>query len=325
MVLTAPFAGGPVRVGVVGAGPIAREHLRAVAASEHAVAVGVAGRDPARLAAVSAEFGVPVVVGIEALWRAAAPELVVLCVGTLELADAVAEAAAFPWTILMEKPPGRNLAEAERIGALLGDRPAFVALNRRFLGATRAVRAGLETDAAEGPRFVTVQDQQDIAAFAALPRKTALEARGLMYANSIHLIDYFRALGRADLVEVEPSGRFDPDRTFCQVARLSYANGDEGLYQGFWRGAGGWSVSVTTAAARYRMAPLESAERLAAGSRTATMLPADPADSRCKPGFLRQVEAAVAAARGIPSPAPRFAEALETMRLISAIYGGYEA
>ncbi len=317
--------GGPVRVGIVGAGPIAREHLRAIAACEDTVAVGVAGRDPARLAAISEEFGVLGVSGVEALWRSAAPELVVLCVGTLELVDVIAEAAAFGWTILMEKPPGRNLSEAEKIGALLGDRPAYVALNRRFLGATLATRRALDADAAKGLRFITVQDQQDIAAFAALPRKTELEARNLMYANSIHLIDYFRSLGRAELAAVEPFGRFDPETTFCQVARLRYANGDEGLYQGFWRGAGGWSVSVTTAAARYRMAPLETSERLAAGSRTPEMLPADPADARCKPGFLRQIEAAAAAARGLPSPAPRFSEALETMRLIGAIYGGYEA
>lgn len=315
-----------MRCALVGAGAMARAHGKAFAAVEGVVLCGLVGRDAGRAAAAAAELGVGCYPDLAALWEAQAPELLILCVDTVALSAVIGEAVAYPWRLFMEKPPGYNLSDALRIRDLLAGRPdaapAWVALNRRHFGATRQLRAALEAD--PGPRFLTVTDQQNIADFAALPGKSRLEAGNLMYANSIHLVDYFHALGRAPLAEVRPLGAFEPGRTLCHLALLRYANGDEGLYRGLWQGAGGWSVEVATPAGCYSLRPLEQGAFQPRGSRAARPFPADPEDAAIKPGFLKQARAVVAAAAGRPSEAVTFEEALRTQRLIHAIFGGYE-
>jgi predicted dehydrogenase len=301
---------------------MAREHARAFAALDGVELCGVVGRSTERAAALAADYGMRSYEDLDALWAAEQPDLLIITVNTVILSRVIEAAVAWPWVLFMEKPPGCNLHDALRIEAMLGGRTAYVALNRRFLGSTIQTRQRLASD--PGPFFITVSDQQDIEAFAAMPGKDRLEANNLMYANSIHLIDYFHALGRAPITDVQPVAPFEPRRTLCQLARIVYANGDEGLYQGVWQGAGGWGVKINTPAGCYEMRPLESGSFMAARTRVPQPYPADPDDAAFKPGFHKQARTVVSTVRGQSQDAISFAEGLKTMRLINAIFGGYQ-
>jgi len=312
------------RVGLIGAGAMAREHGKAFSSLPNVEIVGLVGRTPDRAQKTAECFGTKAFNSLAELYEKANPDLIVICVSTPELSTVIETAVQYPWEIFMEKPPGFNPSDTMRIEQTLRGRIAYVALNRRYLPSTLAVKTELERIPVGDPIFISVQDFQDIDAFASLPGKTILEARNLMYANSIHLIDYFHSLGRCEVDDVQVSEPFHPDRTFCQVARIFYKNGDEGLYQGFWKGAGRWGVRVNTVSGCYTMSPLEDVEFQKAGTRGNEALPLEVNSDNLKPGFKNQAQAVIKAISGNPSDAVTFHDSLGTVYLIRRIYGGFQ-
>lgn len=83
----------------------------------------------------------------------------------------------FPWTVLLEKPPGLNVPDAEEIfaAARAKNSRVLVALNRRFLSSTRAALADLARY--DEPKFIRVEDQEDQAGAMVLGRPPVVRAR----------------------------------------------------------------------------------------------------------------------------------------------------
>ena len=311
---------GVTRVAFVGAGVTARAHAKAFAACGAELA-GVASRTRTSAAAFAAEFEIPVVADSPAqLWRETSADLVVLCVSDAQIRAAATAVLAQPWAILMEKPLGLDLDEAEAIArmAAVRDGPRVaVGLNRRALAATRTVLA--DVTATAGTRFVRVEDQQSVADRIAAgdePRLASLQ----MYANSIHLIDYFAVFCRGAPRRVHRIAPWTPSAPGPVVAAIEYESGDIGMYEAMWERPGAWSCVVVTPARRWELRPLETVTRQDAGSRVRAQVPPDPEDEAFKPGFLAQARAALAMARGDGAPYATLADALATTRLIAEIY-----
>lgn len=140
-----------------------------------------------------------------------------------------------------------------------------------------------------------------------------------MYANSIHTIDYLRIFGRGNIASVDPVLRWDPGNPGPVVCKIRYDSGDVGLYEGIWHGPGPWAVAVTTAEKRWEMRPLEQLTVQELGHPPQSV-DSDALDASFKPGFHRQAQAAVRAARGESSDAVSLADAIETMCLIERIF-----
>jgi predicted dehydrogenase len=230
------------------------------------------------------------------------------------------QAFQHPWTLLIEKPVGHTLAEARQIeqqAVALGAR-AYVALNRRFYGSTLQVQQALQ--GIDQPRLVTILDQEDAAG--ALAAGQPLEVvRHWMYANSIHLIDYFTQLCRGDHLATQVLTPWNPAAPGSVIAQLQFSSGDIGLYQAVWNAPGPWSVAVCTPPLRGELRPIEQLSLQRAGSRQAEPQAADPLDQQFKPGLLRQAQAAIRAARGQATTLPSLAEANRSMALVASIYG----
>jgi predicted dehydrogenase len=309
----------PCKVVVVGAGYTAREHVRALRDVPGVSLAGIHSHTRSRAEGLAAEFGIEAVCdSVPELYERSAAALVFLAVPELSM-NAVAKASfEFPWTVMMEKPPGYNLADALDIerAAEVKQRRVLVALNRRFLSA--ALRAKAELSQTPVRRFVKVQDQQDQAA-ALQAGQPAEVVRNWMYANSIHTIDYLRVFGRGRITSVDPVLRWNPERPGVVVCRIAYDSGDVGLYQGIWHGPGPWAVTVTAAEQRCEMRPLEKLTLHRLGQ-APQRVESDPLDTNFKPGFRRQAEAAVRAACGIAGESATLADAVETMRLIARIF-----
>jgi hypothetical protein len=142
-----------------------------------------------------------------------------------------------------------------------------------------------------------------------------------MYANSIHVIDYFLMLGRGKIRAVEPVIPWNPDEPRYVVAKVSFDSGDVGLYEGIWSGPGPWAISVDTLEKRWEMRPLEQASFQIAGQRKMVTVESHPWDMQFKPGLRLQAEKAVAATKGQLTDLPTLSSVLETMRLVQAIFG----
>lgn len=308
------------RAAVIGAGYMAREHIRALRDIRAVTIAGIHSRTRARAETLAAEQGgVPVFDSIAELYDRTRAHLVVVAVPELSTNPVCQAVFEFPWTVLIEKPAGYDLADAIAIEAAARERNrrAFVALNRRSYGSTRAVVADLDTRT--GPRLITVLDQEDpVAALAAHQPPQVVE--NWMYANSVHLVDYFLQLGRGPVTRVERLVRWNARDPRYVVAQMSFESGDVGIYQAVWRGPGPWSVSVVTEEMRWELRPLEQAARQPAGQRTTEAIPVDPWDVEFKPGLRAQAGQAVDAALGRPTSLPTLADGIATMRLIQDIY-----
>jgi len=307
-------------VAIVGAGLMSREHVRAFQVIPGVSITGIFSRTRAKAEALAVEFGIAHVCdSIYELFDKTNARLVVVSVPELS-ANAVCTACfEYPWTALIEKPAGYDPADAAAIVAIAGRkrRRAYVALNRRHYGSTRAVLADLANH--PGPRLIKVQDQEDRvrALLAGQPR---LVVDNWMYANSIHLIDYFTFLGRGKIIDVSPVIRWNRGAPGYAAARITFDSGDLGLYEAVWEGPGPWSVSVNTPDKRWEMRPLESATFQLAGKRVLEPMETGNWDTLFKPGLRRQAELAAQAALGADTELPTLRDALETMRLVKAIY-----
>jgi predicted dehydrogenase len=221
------------RVAIVGAGYMARERspFQSCAGVE---GVGLHSRTRARAEALAAEFHVPGVYDtIQAMAEGTRADLVVVTTPELETNAVCRATFAFPWTVLIEKPAGYDLADAEDIEAVAraANRRAYVALNRRFYGSTRTVATDLATQ--DGQRLIVVRDQEDPRA-ALAAGQPALVVKNWMYANSVHMIDFFRVFGRGTVTGVDRVIPWNADAPGFVAARVSFSSGDIGLYEAIW-------------------------------------------------------------------------------------------
>ena len=306
-------------IAIVGAGNMAREHIRAFASLPGVTVAGITSRTRARAESLAAEFGIRHVCdSIDELHQATGAVLCVSTVFETAMRDVAIECCRYPWTVLLEKPPGIDLAAAVEIDSAAKERgrTVLVGLNRRFLSATRAALNDLAS--CPGPRFIHVQDQQSLAVAHDLNHPPEVVARW-MYANSIHLVDYLRCFGRGRVNDVQLLSP-PPNGLDVVVARVVFSSGDVGLYEAVWDGPGPWAATVTTSTKRWELRPLEQARYQMTGERRLVDVAVDDDDVQFKPGFKRQAEHAVAAACRLPNESTTLTEALETMQLIQAIY-----
>jgi len=105
------------------------------------------------------------------------------------------------------------------------------------------------------------------------------------------------------------------------MAKIQFASGDIGLYEGIWDGPGPWSVSINMPEKRWEMRPLETTSYQLAGQRKLEPVESHPWDQQFKSGLRLQAEQAVAAAQGYGTELPTLADSLKSMRLVKSIFG----
>ena len=310
-----------VRVAFIGAGYMATEHLRAFSACSGVQLVGIHSRNTNRAEALAQSYpSLKVFPTIETLYTQTNPDLVVIAVPELACQVVCEEAFKYPWALLIEKPVGYNLSVANQIeqkAAALEAR-AYVALNRRFYGSTLQLQRKLQ--GINEPRLITILDQED-ANSALAAGQPAEVVNNWMYANSIHLIDYFSQLCRGEHLHTEVLTQWNPEDPGPVIAQLRFSSGDIGLYQAVWNAPGPWSVAISTKALRAELRPIEQLRIQKVGSRHDELIETDPLDEQFKPGLLRQAEAAIQAARGENSSLPDLKEAKRSMAIVASIYG----
>lgn len=310
-----------LKVAFVGAGYMATEHMRAFASLPDVEIAGIYSRTRERAEKLAASYGGRVCNSVSDLYAKTGADLVVVTVVELSMAEVASECFTHPWTVLLEKPAGYDLADATRIrdAAARARSRAFVAFNRRAYSSTRQALELLGSHSSG--RFIKVIDQQDQQAAMLQHNQPELVARNFMFANSIHLIDYFRVLARGEVAAVEPIIRWDAAKPGLVLAKIDFTSGDVGLYEGIWDGPGPWIVSVNTPEQRIEMRPLEQVTVQLRGTRAVTKLDIAPDDTAYKPGLRYQAMQAVAAARKEPANLATIEDSWHSMKLVADIFG----
>lgn len=309
-----------IKVAVIGAGRMAREHLRAFRDIPGVHLVGICSRTRKRAEDVAKEFNVAEVSdSVKELYRKTSPHLVVVAVSVVSMSAVSRACFEFPWTILLEKPPGYALSEAVQIQKWAEDkkRKVFIGLNRRFLSSTRTVQSDLAGD--KDLRFIHVQDRQNMQEATSYGHPD-LVVENLMFGNSIHVIDYLRIFGRGKITSIKPILKWNAKTSNVVIATVTFDSGDMGLYEGVWRGPGPWAVKVITPNKHWVMQPLEQAAYYLVGQKNPNTIPLHLWDQQFKPGFRLQAEEVIAATLGQPTDVPTLNDAVETMKLIAGIF-----
>lgn len=141
-----------------------------------------------------------------------------------------------------------------------------------------------------------------------------------MYANSIHLVDYFSIFCRGKLKSVSPVICWDLLNPKYVVAKLEFDSGDIGLYEAVWNAPSPWAVSIITPKVRWDMTPLEVATRQDYGDRKKNDIILDNWDNQFKPGLRVQAQLAVKAVHCQNTILPTIDDAIQTMHMIKLIY-----
>lgn len=311
-----------ISVAVIGSGYMASEHIKAFQSLANVHVKGIYSRNFEKASKLASELNVPFVAqSIEHLYEITKAQLVIVAVSETAVPLLIDLLCQQPWTLLMEKPVGLNLQESLTIQAKAkaAGRAILVAMNRRFYHATQMVSQAL-TECSALKRFVQVQDYQCLES-ARLFNPPQAVIDNYMYANSIHLVDYFNIFCRGQVKQVQVVQPWDSQRLNPVIAHIQYDSGDEGLYQGIWHGPGPWNVAVVTEAAYYEMRPLEKAFVRTRSERALTAMPTSIDDTDFKPGLKAQAQHAIQFIQNQENHSTTLAESMRTMRLIHEIYG----
>jgi predicted dehydrogenase len=309
-----------LRIAFVGAGYMAEEHVKAFADASDVQLVGICSRGQERAQSLAGKYAIDqVFTSIAQMYAEAMPQAVVVSVPELATAKVCGEVFEYPWTSLIEKPVGYNFVEAKSLveKAKAKVHRAYVALNRRHYSSTRGVLADLEGHSDQ--RLVHVLDQENpLAALQAGQPPAVVD--NWMYANSIHIIDYFKLFCRGDLQDVNHVIKWNADSPGFVLAKLAFSSGDVGIYEAVWNAPGPWAVTVTTHKKRWELRPLEQGFTQLYGSRKSEAMQVDPCDVKFKAGIRLQAKELLSVLRGEPAFLPTIEDALETMDLVRQIY-----
>lgn len=309
------------KVAIIGAGSMAREHIRAFGSIPGVKVTGLHSRTRGKAELLAGEFGIENVCDdIASLKDKSGADLVVVAVPELAANVVAKEAFAQDWAVLLEKPAGYDLDDAEDLFAAANGhaKPVMVGFNRRFYSSLRAVLKDINQR--DELRYVHIQDQQSYveARFHGHPEKVVEK---FMYANSIHVVDMIICLCRGDITEVRQIMPWKGEETEIVLAHISFDSGDTALYEGIWSGPGPWACSVSTPSRRWVMQPLEKAAYQNANERTQIAVETESIDTDYKAGFVLQANAVVARLKGDDSQVVSLNDSLQTMRLINQIFG----
>lgn len=318
---TAPAA--PIRVGLVGAGLMARQHLLAIARNPGVQAVGLASRTRGKAQALAEEFGVPLVADSPAeLARAARPDALMVLVSPQAMAPVALRCLDLGLPLFLEKPVGLSAAEAQKAAeaARSARVPCMVGFNRRHYS---VFAKGLELVRARGRLLaVHVEGSERMAVARATGRFSEEVLRAWLFANATHTIDLLRHFGGEpeEVCAFSASLREPLGDQFA--ACLRFSGGTLGSYTANWHSPGGWGVVLKGEGVSVEFRPLESGRATFADGAAQDIAP-DAAEDGLKAGLAGQLAAFADMVRTgrLDAPSQDLDGALLTMRLAERLAG----
>ena len=307
----------PVRIALIGAGHIAREHLNVLRSMPDLQLAGIASRTRAKAESLASEFGIAMVTDrASELLEQARPDGVMILVSADQVASVAREILPRAGAVFLEKPVGFSAAETRDLAELAARQGTrtMVGYNRRYYS---IFEQGLRLVTERGPLLgVLVEGHERMARVRAAAGHPAHVLDAWLYANATHTIDLLRRFGGevSELDVVAAAHREPLGDQFS--ASLRFRNGAVGTYVAHWLSPGGWRVVLYGDGISVEFKPLEEGRWTDANFATHPITPAEE-DRSFKPGFFRQMRAFVDLARGakLASPGEDLAGAARTMEL----------
>ncbi len=214
------MTGGPVRLGLLGAGRIGRTHARSIADTEGARLVAVADPDKAAAASVVGMTGARAASAEEVLGDPAI-EGVLITTPTDLHAELIEKAAESGKAIFCEKPIDLDLSRAQRSVAVAVrcGVPLMVGFNRRFDPSFRRLRDEIDQGRIGDVEMVQITSRDP----APPPMEYLQRSGGLFRDMMIHDFDMARFLVGEPIVEVGATGSALVDKAVADAGDIDTA------------------------------------------------------------------------------------------------------
>jgi predicted dehydrogenase len=337
---------GELRVGVIGCGRIARNHVIALQRHTGVRVAAVMDIVAERAEGLAREYGVPQVFDSLDECLRSGLDAVTICTPNGAHAEGVLAAARHGLHVLCEKPIALNLAEADRMVATTAAAGVRfgVLFQRRFWPSAVRLRTALD-EGRLGPVVsggVVARLRRDAAYYAEPWRgRWATEGGGVLMTQAIHHIDLlqwfmgparrvtgrFATLVHADVIEVEDTAGAVVEFASGALATIQVGSTfDPGLGAQVWvsdargRTAGLIEFPEGTDSTDVWTVPGEERFTDVFGVRGAYDLPLDEVHARLVPYHAMQIEDFVDAVRSGREPAVTGQEAVKSLAIIQAIY-----
>lgn len=273
-----------IDVALVGVGPMAAQHAKAIAAVEGLRIASCVSRDRARAERFAAEHNIGHARTTDEVLANPEADAVWLCVSADAMAETAGAFSPHGLPMFLEKPVGLDLSETEAVRDRV-DVPHMVGLNRRYY---EVIRRGRDLIAAAGGlRAIEIHMPEDVAA---VPAKHGARTRQQwQFANSVHLVDLFRFLG-GEPVDVATMNKVSGDADRSYNALIRFESGARGLYNAQWYAPGGWRVALYANDLSIVYQPIEAGEVRRRGA-APEALRAEGHDAQLKAGLWAQAEA----------------------------------
>ena len=308
-------------MGIIGAGNIAQEHLKVIAAIKGVKATGITSRTISKAEGLANSFQIDQVYdGVAALVQKCAPDGILILVSANQIYDVAIKLLPEGIPLFLEKPPGL-IPEQTKTLTNLADRHGtknMVGYNRRYYS---IFHKGLEIINKHGQLLgIAVKGHERFWKIANgdIPQKIR---ENWIYANSTHTIDLLRLFG-GDIKKINALKNNVKEKNGDQfVASLEFDSGALGSYTSHWLSPGGWSVKLYGVGVTVEYKPLEKGIWINTDFQEREITP-DEVDLKYKPGFYRQMEAFGKMVRTgkLDWPGVDLVKALKTMELAQKFY-----
>lgn len=305
-----------IRLGIIGAGNIANEHLKIIQALDGVSAVGMTSRTRSKAEELAKMFDIDhVYETADLLLDGCSPDGIMVLVSANQIYNVAINLLPTGIPLFLEKPPGLVPEQTKSLAGVADKYRTknMVGFNRRYYSIFHKgleiinQNGGLLGLAVEGhERFWknTVWNLQD-------------EIReNWIYANSTHTIDLLRFFG-GEIRNIETFTTKLKEKNGDQyVAAMDFASGAIGTYTSHWFSPGGWTVTLFGDGVTVKFKPLETGVWIDNNFKEHEIVP-DDVDVEFKPGFYRQMEGFINMVKTdiLESPGMDLAEVLKTMEL----------
>lgn len=305
-----------IKVAILGAGVVASWYLDILRTYKNVSLVGICGRTEHKAIKLKNKYHIKnICSNIEELYDNTNADIVISTVSADNICKTSIELLNYPWTIFIEKPPGLNLREYNKIKKVskIKNKKIYVGMNRRFFSSTLNLINFLKKS--KGKRIINIFDQQDtfIEKIKKTPKKIIFN---WMYVNSIHLIDYVSILARGKFKKIDLIYK-NKNELFCMI---SFSSGDIVNYIARWNKPGPWEVKISTNNFYYELSPLEILKIRSNRDRRFKIFENTLIEKKFKTGFKLQIDNLLLASAGTQHKLPTLEKLEFTMKLIKKIY-----
>lgn len=305
-----------IRLGVIGAGNIAREHLKVIQAMEGVRAVGVTSRTISKAEEMAKTFYVDnIYENIDSLIEKCSLDALMILVSASQTYEVTKKIIRTQIPLFVEKPPGLVPEQTKTLMEMANRNGTknMVGYNRRYYS---IFQKGIELINQNGSLLgVAVEGHERFWKIAGRNIPNEIQ-KNWIYGNSTHTIDLLRFFG-GEIKSINSLSKSFKEKNGDQfVASMEFESGTLGTYTSHWFSPGGWTVTLYGESISVKFKPLEKGIWVDTDLNEYEIY-SDEVDVKYKPGFYRQMESFIEMVRNgrLEPPGMNLENALKTMEL----------